>query len=226
MECLIGIKGKNFVVMSTDSIAGRSIVAMKQDHDKTYQLSRRLLMAISGEGGDPVQFAEYIAKNIQLYRMRNGYDLSVKEAASFTRHNLADSIRSSTPYSVNLLVGGYDDVDGTSLYYMDYLGSSADVEYGVHGYGSFFALSILDRYYKPDLTVEEAIQLMQKCVNEIATRFIVNMGGFRVKIITATGIREHTEVLRPQSTDGGQGKPAGAPAGRFTVPLEIIRMEH
>jgi len=29
-------------------------------------------MAICGEGGDTVQFAEYIAKNIQLYRMRNG----------------------------------------------------------------------------------------------------------------------------------------------------------
>lgn len=42
------------------------------DQDKTFHLSDRLLMAISGEGGDTVQFAEYIAKNIQLYRMRNG----------------------------------------------------------------------------------------------------------------------------------------------------------
>jgi len=208
MECLIGIKGQNFVIMATDSIAGRSIVAMKQDYDKTYQLSSRLLMAISGEGGDPVQFAEYIAKNIQLYRMRNGYDLSVKEAASFTRHNLADSIRSSTPYFVNLLIGGHDDVDGASLYYMDYLGASTEVNYGVHGYGSFFTLSVMDRYYKPDLTVEEAIALMQKCIDEIATRFIVNMGGFRVKIITAAGIRQHTEVLRPQSLDGAQSRGA------------------
>jgi len=203
MECVLGIKGTNFVIIATDNIAGRSIVSLKQDHDKTYQLSRRLLMAITGEGGDPVQFAEYIAKNIQLYRMRNGYDLSVKEAASFTRRNLADSIRSSTPYMVNLLVGGYDDIDGTSLYYMDYLGSSAEVEYGIHGYGSFFSLSVLDRYYKPDLTVEEAIELVQKCLNEIATRFIVNLGGFRVKIIDANGVRQHKELLMPQPRQVG-----------------------
>jgi len=203
MECVLGIKGTNFVIIATDNIAGRSIVSLKQDHDKTYQLSRRLLMAITGEGGDPVQFAEYIAKNIQLYRMRNGYDLSVKEAASFTRRNLADSIRSSTPYMVNLLVGGYDDNDGTSLYYMDYLGSSAEVDYGVHGYGSFFSLSVLDRYYKPDLTVEEAIELVQKCLNEIATRFIVNLGGFRVKIIDAKGVRQHKELLMPQARQVG-----------------------
>lgn len=35
-------------------------------------LGNRLLMAGVGDSGDTVQFAEYIAKNIQLYRMKNG----------------------------------------------------------------------------------------------------------------------------------------------------------
>ena len=30
MECLIGIKGKDFVLMATDCTAGRSIIAMKK----------------------------------------------------------------------------------------------------------------------------------------------------------------------------------------------------
>jgi len=30
MDCLIGIKGKDFVLMATDSVAARSIVAMKK----------------------------------------------------------------------------------------------------------------------------------------------------------------------------------------------------
>lgn len=51
-------------------------------------------MAVCGESGDTVQFAEYIAKNIQLYKMRNGYELSPKEAANFTRRNLAEALRS------------------------------------------------------------------------------------------------------------------------------------
>ena len=29
MECLIGLKGKDFVLMATDCVAGRSIIAMK-----------------------------------------------------------------------------------------------------------------------------------------------------------------------------------------------------
>lgn len=29
-------------------------------------------MLVTGESGDTVQFAEYIEKNVQLYKMRNG----------------------------------------------------------------------------------------------------------------------------------------------------------
>ena len=54
-------------------------------------------MAICGESGDTTHFAEYIEKNIQLYKMRNGYELSPPAAASFTRRNLADSLRSQVP---------------------------------------------------------------------------------------------------------------------------------
>ena len=59
-----------------------------------FKLSEHLLMGITGESGDTTHFAEYIEKNIQLYKMRNGYELSPSAAASFTRRQLADSLRS------------------------------------------------------------------------------------------------------------------------------------
>lgn len=57
-------------------------------------LSDNVLMLACGEVGDCLQFSEYIAKNIQLYKMRNGYELSPEAAANFTRRNLAESLRS------------------------------------------------------------------------------------------------------------------------------------
>ena len=45
---------------------------MFSDYDKMFKLSDKLLMLVTGESGDTVQFAEYIGKNIQLYKMRNG----------------------------------------------------------------------------------------------------------------------------------------------------------
>lgn len=64
------------------------------EENKLYKLSNKLVMSIAGEPGDTTQFAEYIAKNIQLYKMRNTYELSSKEAAHFTRRNLAEALRS------------------------------------------------------------------------------------------------------------------------------------
>jgi len=194
MECLIGIRGKDFVVLAADTVAGRSIVVYKKDNDKMYDLGKRLVMAVVGDSGDTVQFAEYIAKNIQLYRMRNGYELSVAGAAHMTRRNLADSVRSSKPYMVNLLMGGYDETNGAGLYYMDYLGSKTEVPYAAHGYGSHFVLGLLDRYYTPDLTKERAIELIQMSANEIKTRFLVQLDTFKIKVVDSQGIHESADI--------------------------------
>merc|ERR1712029_682116 len=137
----------------------------KSDQDKFCQLSDRLAMAVSGDSGDAVQFSEYIAKNIQLYKMRNGYELSPHAAANFTRRNLAEALRSRNAYQVNLLMAGHDDESGPELYYMDYLASLVKLPFAIHGYGAFFSLSIMDRYYKDDLTKEEALDILQKCVD-------------------------------------------------------------
>ena len=51
-------------------------------------------MTVTGESGGTTQFAEFISKNVQLYKMRNSYELSPYAAASFTRRNLADYLRS------------------------------------------------------------------------------------------------------------------------------------
>ena len=64
------------------------------DQEKSYKLSDKLVMTAVGESGDTTQFAEFITKNIQLYKMQNGYELSPAGAANFTRRNLADYLRS------------------------------------------------------------------------------------------------------------------------------------
>jgi len=51
-------------------------------------------MSVTGEDGDCAQFAEYIEKNIQLYKIRNGYELSPEEMVNFTRKLLAEALRS------------------------------------------------------------------------------------------------------------------------------------
>ncbi|KAK3771063.1 hypothetical protein RRG08_002109 [Elysia crispata] len=194
MECLIGIQGKDFVLIATDTISARSVVAMKDDHDKMYPLSNNLLMAVCGEAGDSIQFSEYIAKNVQLYKMRNGYELSPSAAANFTRRNMAESLRSSRSHLVNLLIAGYDKEEGPSLYFLDYLASLNKMPFAIHGHGSLFALSIMDKYYEKDLDFAGASALLMKCITEIQKRFIVNLGKFRVRTVDKDGIHDKGTV--------------------------------
>ncbi|KAK1156768.1 proteasome subunit beta type-2 [Acipenser oxyrinchus oxyrinchus] len=190
MEYLIGIQGPDFVLVAADTIAANSIIQMKHDHDKMFKLSEKILMLCVGEAGDTVQFAEYIQKNVQLYKMRNGYELSPAAAANFTRKNLADYLRSRTPYHVNLLLAGYDEQAGPALYYMDYMSALAKAPFAAHGYGAFLTLSILDRYYKPDLTRDEAVELLKMCLEELKQRFILSLPSFNVRLIDKDGIKD------------------------------------
>jgi len=72
--------------------------------------------------------------------MRNETDLSPAALARFVRGELASSLRSRHPYSVNLLLGGVDPISGKpSLYWIDYLASLAPVPYAAHGYAQYVA---------------------------------------------------------------------------------------
>lgn len=231
MECLIGIKFDDFVILAHDNSAGRSIVMMKQDQDKLIRLDDRLGMVLCGEAGDTVYFGEYIQKNVTLYRMRNGYALTPHAAANYTRKELAESIRSRNPKQVNLLLGGYDTrYNKSHLYYMDYLGTMADVPYAAHGYGSFFILGILDRLHRPNMTRSEGIDLLEKCVREIHQRFMINLASFSYYIISNDGFSERSfkniaDWVIPSAATGGTSESSGSSLTTEKKPSPVATME-
>lgn len=95
---------------------------------------------------------------------------------------------------MNLLLAGYDDTTGPELYYMDYLASCVKIPYAAHGYGGFFSISIMDRYYVQNMTEDEAYEVMKKCVREVHKRLIVNLPNFRVQIIGKDGIKDMPDI--------------------------------
>jgi 20S proteasome subunit beta 4 len=69
-------------------------------------------------------------------------------------------------------------------------GTLGVVPYAAHGYGAFFALSTMDRYHRPDMTLPEAMEVLRRCVDELEKRFIVNLGVFKVRVADKDGVRE------------------------------------
>lgn len=106
METLFGITGKDFVITAYDSKAVASITLMKIGENKSRELNPHTLMLFSGEPGDGVHFSEYIERNIKLYGIRNGIELSPRAVASFARRELADSLRSRVCFHHFFFGGG------------------------------------------------------------------------------------------------------------------------
>jgi 20S proteasome subunit beta 4 len=48
----------------------------------------------------------------------------------------------------------------------------------------------MDNYYKKDLTLEEGEVIISKCINELKTRFSINMVDFDVFKLTKNGIED------------------------------------
>nr|XP_045006231.1 proteasome subunit beta type-2 isoform X2 [Jaculus jaculus] len=146
------------------------------------------------QGPDYVLVASDRVAASNIVQMKDGYELSPTAAANFTRRNLADCLRSRTPYHVNLLLAGYDEHEGPALYYMDYLAALAKAPFAAHGYGAFLTLSILDRYYTPTISRERAVELLRKCLEELQKRFILNLPTFSVRIIDKNGIHDMDNI--------------------------------
>ncbi|GLE00955.1 hypothetical protein PINS_up009752 [Pythium insidiosum] len=190
-ESIFGVVGKDFVLLAADAKVARSILVYKDDEDKMIDLDAHKILVGTGPQSDRVGFSEYIQKNMKLYELRNGVTLDGPATANYVRGELARFLRKS-PYQVNLLIGAVDKENNAlvpSLHWIDYLGSMAKVNFGVHGYGAHFCLSIFDREWKPDLSLEQAIEIMRKCHSELEQRFLVRNGQWVYKVIDANGTR-------------------------------------
>eukprot|EP00271_Cylindrocystis_brebissonii_P014182 TRINITY_DN35449_c0_g1_i1.p1 TRINITY_DN35449_c0_g1~~TRINITY_DN35449_c0_g1_i1.p1 ORF type:complete len:225 (+),score=64.18 TRINITY_DN35449_c0_g1_i1:277-951(+) len=191
MECLFGLVGKDFALLVADTSAVQSIILQKTEEDKILVLDSHKLVGTSGQGGDRVQFSEYVQKNIALYAFRNGISLSTAAAANYMRSELAKALRSQGSYQTNLLIAGYDEEEGgPSLYYLDYISCLHKMEKAALGYGGYFMLSLMDKYYKKDMSLDEALALVDMCIAEVRSRLVVSPPNFLIKIVDKQGARE------------------------------------
>jgi 20S proteasome subunit beta 4 len=132
MDSLLGFIGKDYAMLAADANAARSILVFKQDEDKILPLSKKMIMAASGNAGDRVQFSEYIQKNVVLNELRAGFPMSCVATANFVRNEISGNLR-RRPYNVNCLLGGFEKGKGSCLYYVDYFGTMHKQNFGCHG---------------------------------------------------------------------------------------------
>lgn len=204
-ETIIAFKCRDFVLVAASGLSSHYYIKITDDEDKITTLDPHKMMVCSGENGPRVNFTEYIKANIQLNTVRqHGRRSSTPSTAAFIRQQLASSLRSRDgAYLVNSLLAGFDvkasEYDeegghGSYLYYLDYIGTLQEVNYGCHGYGGTFVTAILDQLWAPDLDPAAAMVLLQKCCDEVKKRIIISNTHFVCRVVSVKGIENLPQV--------------------------------
>ena len=189
MDCVFAVQGKDYILLAGDRASvSNSIIKLQDTDHKLFKLTDNQVIACVGEAYDKKDFPKYIKANMELYFFQNGQRLTTEEAAAYIRNQFAEGIRSS-PYQCNCLLAGFDE-DGPKLYWMDYLGSYAKLLKAAHGYGAYFLYGLMDNFYKKNMSLDDGEDIIKKCINELKTRFSINMVDFDVFKITKNGIED------------------------------------
>ena len=83
----------------------------------------------------------------------------------------------TTTTTTNIMTTNNISISGSlkpNLFWLDPYGSLQKIQYGAHGHGANFVLSLMDQSYRPDLGREEAIQIVRNCFDQLRIRYVIN----------------------------------------------------
>ena len=191
---LVGIVCKDGVVMAGDRKATAGTIVMNKNSDKVVQINDNIVISGTGSVADIRLSRKLLRAQLKLKELRDKSKATVKEAASMMGMMAYKNIRqpSMVPFMVGMMVGGINP-DGTAeLYSVEPAGSIMKVtDYDANfSSGMPYILGLLERQYKSDLTVEEAISLAEEAIKSASERDTGSGLGIDIFKITKKGI-EH-----------------------------------
>lgn len=194
---ILGIVCKDGVVMASDRQSTAGTIVMNKNSEKTKQVNDYLLISGTGMVSDIQRVAKILPAELKLKELRSKSRPTIKQAASLLANLSYSGIRqpSMIPQQAGFLLGGFNE-DGTAeLYTIEPAGSFNKVEdYDANfGSGMPYVLGLLERQYKPGLSVKEGIELAKESLKSSIQRDVGSGYGIDVFTITKDGIKKVVE---------------------------------
>lgn len=192
---IVGIVCKDAVILAGDRRATAGNLILTKNAKKVVPINDYIVVAGTGVASDIDMSQRIIAAELKLKELKIKRSPTVKEAASLIGMVLYRNIRSPSmiPSIVGLLVAGVNKHDGTTeLYSVEPAGGVYKIEdYDANfSSGMPFILGLLERQYKPNLSVPQAIELAKECIKSSTQRDSGSGNGIDIFTITKDGIKQ------------------------------------
>jgi proteasome beta subunit len=200
---IVGIVCKDGIVMAGDRRATLGNLVGSKKEAKLRNINDYLVMAWCGSASDAQLSVKVVAAELKLKELKTRERPSVKESANLVGSALFRNIRtpSMVPSIVGHLVGGFNEDGTTELFTVEPAGGVYPVrDYDANfGSGMPYILGLLERQYRKDITVKEAVELAKEAIKAAMERDTASGNGLDVYTITKDGIQHAvSEEIIPQ----------------------------
>ncbi len=191
---ILGIVCKDGVVMASDRQSTAGTIVMNKNSEKTKQINDYLLISGTGMVSDIQRIAKILPAELRLKELKSKSRPTVKHASSLLANISYSGIRnpSMIPQQAGFLLGGFNEDGTTELYSIEPAGSVVKVDdYDANfGSGMPYVLGLLERQYKPGLSVKDGIELAKESIKSSTQRDIGSGYGLDIFTITKEGIKK------------------------------------
>jgi len=187
MTTIVGVRVNEGVVLASDRRASKGFFISSKTIQKIIKIDDSLAVAIAGLLSDAEYLVNVVRAERNLITLRRGFPLSVRESAKLIANLAYSGIKSYLPYFAELIVAGVDD-EGAHVLSSDMSGSMVNEDFVSSGSGSPVAYGVLESFYRPDMSLEEAKQLAEKAVEAAIQRDPGSGNGVDVLVIPVQSV--------------------------------------
>ncbi|MBM3230274.1 hypothetical protein FJZ22_01290 [Candidatus Pacearchaeota archaeon] len=189
---LVGIVCKDGIVLGADKRSTAGSIVMDKHSMKINRVNDFILTAYTGVVADLQLTNKVLAAELRLKELRTKTRTSIKEAAHLLAMMTYKNIRtpSMVPSIVGTLIGGVNEDGSAELYTVEPAGGIKQVDDFDANFSSGmpYILGLLERQYKPGLSVKEGVELAKESLKSSTQRDTGSGNGIDVFTITKDGI--------------------------------------
>jgi 20S proteasome subunit beta 1 len=186
---IMAIPFEGGVVVGADSRVSTGTYVANRVSDKIAQIHERIWCCRSGSAADTQALTDYVKHYLGQLAVETGRPPTVKVAAHLMRRLCYEN---KDNLMAGVIVGGWDPVDGGSVYNIALGGSCMKMPFAIGGSGSTYIYGLLDSEFREGMTAEEAGSLVKLAISHAMARDGSSGGIIRTVTVTEEdNVREY-----------------------------------
>jgi len=184
---VLAVKYKDGVMLAADTLGSYGSLARFRDLERLHGLVKYTLFGVSGDVSDFQYISKMLEELITDDDIRDdNSSLSSKSIHSYLTRVMYERRNKFDPLWGQIIISGYRD-GHSFLGLSDLRGTSYEDDTLATGYGAYIARPLMRKGYKPDLTREEAQNLLETCLRVLFYRDARSLNRVQLATITAEG---------------------------------------